>query len=279
MVVTVLKVITCKHRQKFDCIVILPPLGVGPPPTQAGEEAYIVATELEGFMVYFEGFVGVGNSYTLNEDFSIDKLPPNMNITVYHPAGSTDPSTIVQGANIMQTLFVHLSCSQPLFLKDRFGSGQVVQWIEVGGRNVSCFQETVTGDLIFVSLDAENQDQPVRLVEMVIVPNFADEPINKTDEANGLILEPNGESIILTPINVPVIFTQGARYTFSTTIFGETLDGSQLCNGYDFHECNAGIALPPSFPTLAPTQTQPSHHFPPQIQTLPHVKSDLMLNA
>jgi hypothetical protein len=250
-----------QDRQKFDCFDILPPLGAGPPPLQAGVESYIVATQLGGGSVYFEGFVAVGQAYTLNEDFFFDKLSADMNVTVYDPAGSTDPLTIVQGENIMQTLFVHLSCSQPLFLKDRFGSGQVVQWIEDSGRNVSCFQQTVTGDLV-VSLDAENQDQPVRLLEMVIVSNIDDEPINKTDEVFGLILEPGGEAIILSPLNVTVDLTERVRYTFFTTIIGETLDGSQTCNGFDFFECIAGIALPPFFPTLAPTPSPTVTPFP-----------------
>jgi hypothetical protein len=250
-----------QDRQKFDCFDILPPLGAGPPPTQAGVESYVLATTLGGEDVYFEGFVEVGKLFTLNEDFFFDKLSADMNVTFYDPAGSTDPATIVQGANIMQTEFIHLSCSQPLFLKDRFGAGQVVQWIEDDGRNVSCFQETVTGDLV-VSLDAENQDQPVRLLEMVIVSNVADEPINKTEEVNGQILEPGGDAIILSPINVTVDLTERVRYTFFTTIIGETLDGNQMCNGFDFYECIAGIALPPFFPTLAPTPSPTVTPFP-----------------
>jgi len=237
-----------QDRQKFDCFDIEPPIGAGPPPTQAGVESYIVATQLGGGSVYFEGLVEVGKIFTLNEDLEFDKLAADMNVTVYDPTG---PEPIVQGANIMQTQFIHLSCSQPLFLKDRFGSAQVVQWIEDDGRNVSCFQETVTGDLV-VALDAENQEQPVRLLEMTIISNLDDEPINKTEEVFGQILEPGGE-IVLEPLSIQVDLTERVRYTFFTTIIGETLDGSQMCNGFDFYECIAGVALPPFFPTLAPT--------------------------
>ena len=192
----------------------------------------------------------------MNEDFEFDKLSADMNITIYDATG---PEPIVQGANIQQTLYVHLSCSQPLFLKDRFGANQVVQWIEDSGRNVTCFQQTVTGDLV-VSLDAANQEVPVRLLTMNIISNVAG-AINKTDEVNGEILEPGGE-IILTPIVVEVDLTERVRYTFFTTITGETLDGSQMCNGFDFYECIAGIALPPFFPTLAPTPSPTTTPFP-----------------
>ena len=56
-----------QDRQKFDCFDIEPPVGVGPPPTVAGEEAYIVATQFGGGSVYFEGFVPVGETFTHNK--------------------------------------------------------------------------------------------------------------------------------------------------------------------------------------------------------------------
>jgi hypothetical protein len=251
-----------QDRQNFECFDIEPADGgVGPPPTVAGDVAYVLATQFGGGSVYFEGFVPVGQTFTLNEDNFFDKLAADMNVTFYDPQGSTDPTEILQFSNQMQTEFIHLSCSQPLFLKDRFGAAQVVQWIEDSGRNVSCFQQTVTGDLV-ISLDAENQQQPVRLLEMVIVSNVADEPINKTAEIFGEILEPGGDAIILEPLNVTVDLTERVRYTFFTTIIGETLDGSQMCNGFDFYECIAGIALPPFFPTLAPTPSPTVTPFP-----------------
>ena len=231
--------------------------GSGPPPTQAGVEAFVFAEQLGGGSLFFEGLVPVGRLFTLNADLEFDKLSADMNITFYDPTG---PEPIFQYQNQMQTLFVHLSCSQPLFLKDRFGAAQVVQWIEDDGRNVSCFQDTATGNLV-VSLDADNQDQPVRLTEMVIISNVAEQPINYTDEVNGVILNP-GDTLELPPINITIDLTERVRYTFFTTILGETLDGLQMCNGFNFFECIAGVALPPFFPTLAPTPSPTVTPFP-----------------
>jgi len=236
-----------QDRQKFDCFD-----SSNPPPTTAGTVAYITATELGGGDTYFEGFVPVGDVYTLNDDRSFDKLSADMNITIYDPMGSSDPATIVNGANIMQTIFVHLSCSQPLFLKDRFGASQVVEWIEADGRTVSCFVQTETGSLT-LSLNATGIEgaDAVRLLEMNVISN-TEGFINYTEQVNGVILT-GGEVLELSPINVTLDLTERQRYTFFTTVVGETLDGSTECNGFDFHECVAGIALPPLFPTLAPT--------------------------
>lgn len=245
-----------QDRQKFDCFD-----ASTPPPLEAGTVSYILATELGGGDVYFEGFVPVGELYTLNEDRIFDKLSADMNITIYDPAGSDDPATIVNGANIMQTIFAHLSCSQPLFLKDRFGANQVVQWIEGDGRVVSCFIETTTAPLTLTlnttGIEGENA---VRLLEMNVISN-TEGFINKTMEVNGVILT-SGDVLELCPINVTVDLTERMRYTFFTTVVGETLDGSTECNGFDFHECIAGQALPPFFPTLAPTPSPTVTPFP-----------------
>jgi hypothetical protein len=230
-----------QDRQNFDCFDI----GSGPP-TVAGVESIITATRLGGTETYFSGPVKVGGMYTMNEDGSFDKLAADINITVY------DPAIGISGEGMLQTIFVHLSCSQPLFLKDRFGSSQTVQWIEDDGRNVSCFQDTETGSLV-VSLNASTVDEPVELLEMVVISNVQDEPINYTDAVQGTILEPGGESITLPPINVTVDLTDRVRYTFFTTIIGRAVTSGVMCNGFDFTECIAGVALPPFFPTLAPT--------------------------
>jgi hypothetical protein len=245
-----------QDRQQFDCFD-----SSNPPPTEAGTLAYIVAATLGGGDVYFEGFVPVGDVYTLNGDRTFDRLSADMNITVYDPQGSSDPATIVNGANIMQTVFVHLSCSQPLFLKDRFGSSQVVQWIELDGRVVSCFVETETAALT-LSLNTTGIDDQnaVRLLEMNIISN-TEGFINYTDEVNGVILT-SGQILELSPVNVTLDLTERMRYTFFTTVVGETLDGGTECNGFDFHECIAGIALPPFFPTLAPTSSPTITAFP-----------------
>jgi hypothetical protein len=246
-----------QDRQNFDCFDVEPQDGGnGPPPIGAGVESLVTVTQLGvEDTVYFSGLVPVGGFFELNGDRVFDKLAADMNFSVYDPAiGQTF-------AGLQQTVFVHLSCSQPLFLKDRFGAHQVVQFIEDDGRNVSCFQETQTGNLV-VSLNASTIDEPVELNEMVVISNIQDEPINYTSEVAGVILEPGGPGIELPPINVSVDLTDRVRYTFFTTVIGTAVNSGVTCNGFDFTECIAGVALPPFFPTLAPTPSPTITPFP-----------------
>jgi hypothetical protein len=252
-----------QDRQKFDCFDIEPEDGgSGPPPLTAGTVSYVVATQLNADdVIYFEGFVPVGETFTLNDNRTFDRLSADMNITMYDPKNSSDPATIITAANMQQTTFVHLSCSQPLFLKDRFGSSQVVEFIEDDGRTVSCFVatsiDTLTLTLNTTGLSGQTE---IRLLEMNIISN-TEGFINKTDEVNGVIISA-GEVLTLSPINVTLDLTERTRYTFFTTVVGETLDGSTECNGFDFHECVAGLPLPPLFPTLAPTPSPTITAFP-----------------
>jgi hypothetical protein len=214
-----------------------------PPPSSGG--SYIVAEEHGGGDVYFEGFVDVGEDYTLA--LSGKSLPADMSITVYDPNGSSNPGDIVNVANIQQTLTFHTSCSQPLFLKDKYGAHQVVEWSNDLQGIVSCFVATQTGPVTLTN----NFNQAITLLEANIITNFLPQPIDKTDEVVGQILMP-GESVELCSADVTVDLTdQDTQYTFLVTIVGEVSNGSITCNGADSLECSADV--PSLFPSASPT--------------------------
>merc|ERR1712238_466371 len=82
----------------------------------------------------------------------------------------------------------------------------------------------------------DDQVKPVRLLEMTVIVNTQEEPIDYPQVA-GTILEP-GEVVELA--RVPIKFDQSARtrYTFFVEITGETLDGQyQGCNGFSSLVC------------------------------------------
>jgi hypothetical protein len=162
---------------------------------------------------------------------------------------------------MLQTEFLHLSCSQPLFLLDRFGAAQVTRWVEDDGRVVTTEVNTTieTLALTLETTGIEGQDGVV-LRELNILSN-TEGFINKTEEVNGVIIM-EGDTLQLSPIDVTLDLSQRTRYTFFTTVSGETLDGTAECNGFDFHECIVGTALPPAFPTLAPTPSPTTTPFP-----------------
>ena len=246
-------------RHVFECF----DSNTNPPPSVSGVVSYIVATDVCGD-VYFEGFVAVGDLYTLNEDLMLEKLSENINITIYDPKESSDPLTIVDGANILQTVLVDLSCAQPLYLLDQFGSNQVIKWTEPDGREVNIVFEDDPQRQEEASLIVSTPDNspPIRLLELNVISNIFFGPsynekglLNKTDEVYGTILQ--GNILELSPIQYTVNVTEWIRYTFFATIVAETIDGSDECNGSAFHECITGTPLlatksPSAFPTITP---------------------------
>ena len=234
-------------RQKFSCLD-----ESGGPPTVAGSQSYIIAVPTGGNDLYFSGPVAVGEKYTLNANNDFDKLSADMTIQIFDS----------QGGNLLQQVDLHLSCSQPLFLFDKFGASQVTQWIETDVRVVSDNQTDVQTGTIEIKLDSSSEiDKPVRLMEMTVLTNTQDEPIDYTSFVAGKVLEP-GEVIVLPGFGIDIELTERTRYTFFTTLIGETLDGTNMCNGFSFLECTIGFNLNPVFPTMVPTPSPTITPFP-----------------
>ena len=235
-------------RQKFFCV----DSNGGPPPRSAlGTESYIEAIPTKGGELYFSGTVKVGEPFTLNADKAFDKLSADMTISTFSGPGGT----------LLQRNDVHLSCSQPLYLFDKFGSNQVVEWIETSGRIVTSTQSDVPTGNIKVQLDVSPDVKPVRLTEMQVITSAQDTPIDYTPQVNGQVLQP-GIALELPGFDIDIDLSTRARYTFFTTIIGETLDGTNMCNGNSFLECTIGFNLNPIFPTPVPTPRPTITPFP-----------------
>ena len=221
-------------------------------PTAEGTQSYITAVPRGGTDLYFAGPVAVGEKYTLNQDRVFDKLSADMTITIFD----------AEGGNVLQLVDLHLSCSQPLFLFDKFGASQVTEWVETSGRVVSDKQSDVETGTIEVKLDTSTDIvKPVRLLEMTVLTNTQDQPIDYTSQVAGMVLGP-GDVIELPGFQIDIDLSERTRYTFFTTIIGETLDGTNMCNGFSFLECTIGFNLLPVFPTNVPTPSPTITPFP-----------------
>eukprot|EP00339_Tiarina_fusa_P025569 CAMPEP_0117077738 /NCGR_PEP_ID=MMETSP0472-20121206/54796_1 /TAXON_ID=693140 ORGANISM="Tiarina fusus, Strain LIS" /NCGR_SAMPLE_ID=MMETSP0472 /ASSEMBLY_ACC=CAM_ASM_000603 /LENGTH=1142 /DNA_ID=CAMNT_0004804163 /DNA_START=45 /DNA_END=3473 /DNA_ORIENTATION=- len=230
----------------------------GGPPTEQNATTYIQAFELNGGEMYFEGFVNVGNLFTLTTEEEGDTVSANMNISMWDPRGSTNPAEIVQGANLLQTVKYHSSCSRNLFLKDRFGSAQLVEFISPDQGLVTCF---VTANLALdILIPIQTDGDSVRLKSLEIATNSFG-IFNRTDEVNGMVVM-GGDVVMVSPLNVSLDLTNRQRYTFFTVVIGETLNGDSECFGQDFFEFTAGNPLPPIFPTMAPSSSPTMSPFP-----------------
>merc|ERR1712161_132919 len=244
-------------RQKFSCVDTS-----GGPSTAQGTTNYITAVPRGGSDLYFAGNVAVGEKYTLNEDRVFDKLSADMTITIFESQGGRVLQQRDLQGNSLQTVDLHLSCSQPLFLFDKFGASQVTEWVETSGRVVSDKQNDVETGTIKVELNTSTDVvKPVRLLEMTVLTNTQDKPIDYTTQVAGTILGP-GDVIELPGFTIDIDLSARTRYTFFTTIIGETLDGTAQCNGFSFLECTIGFNLLPVFPTMVPTPSPTITPFP-----------------
>lgn len=240
-----------QSRQKFSCEDVN-----GGPPTVKGAPGYVVAMKAGGEDLYFSGPVAVGETFILNESKEFDKLSADMTIQMF----DANPE---EGGTLFQTVDVHLSCSQKLFLFDRFGATQVVEWSEVDGRVVSSRQSDIRTGTIEIKLDTTSDIvKPIRLTEMNMIASALSEPIDYTPDVAGVLLEP-GTVIQIEGPRIDIDLSVRTRYTFFLALNGETLDGS-ICNGSSFLECTVGYNLDPVFTTLMPTASPTSTPYPTQ---------------
>ena len=177
---------------------------------------------------------------------------------------------IVQPQNILQTLVYHSSCSQNLFLKDRFGSVQLVVFVNEDQGTVTCFQNaTLTFD-IDVPVDIEGGS--AELTALNVISNVG--IFDLSDQVAGVIVTP--EMPFQATATITMDLTVRQKYTALSTIIGRTDEGKG-CFGTDFFEFEAGNPLPPIFPTLAPSAAPTISPFPtPDPETAPcNLRADI----
>jgi hypothetical protein len=196
-------------------------------------ESYIVVTSRSSDEIYFSGSVAVGEEYTLNANEEYSVLDGEMTITIFDS----------EGGNILQTTDLLLDCTNPLFLFDKFGSSQVTAWREISGREVSSQLETDRTGTIGVVVNNFDSSNPIRLVEMTLISNIQDMPIEYTSEVQGNVLE-TGSELQLPGYKFNYDLITRTRYTFFTTIIAEPIvdgdvdgDETNQCNGHHFIEC------------------------------------------
>ena len=209
-------------------------------PTTRGESAYIVVTDTSGEIVYHSDFVDVGSHFALSDggnDFESNQI-----ITIYDRNDTSSP------AFVLQSMQYHSSCSSNLFLKDRFGAVQLIQWVNEEQGVISCFANQTFDLDITIPVDIEGG--PATLTSLTVASNIDPFFFNLTDAVLGTELDA-GETLS-TSINVTIDLTFQLTYNLLFTVTGETASG-KVCRATDLASFTAGAALPPLFPTFAPT--------------------------
>jgi len=231
-----------QEEDKFTC----EDIGNGPP-TIDGEQSYIVViAKKDPDIVYHSDWVEVGSMYYLSDND--ERFEADQNITIYS-------SDVLTPANTLQKVLYHSSCSQNLFLKDRFGASQLVEWFNEEQGLISCFANA-TFDLV-VTIPLDIRGDSITLASLISITSWG--VFNLTDEVFGLTLSP-GDSVEAS-FSVTLDLTTRQQYSLLTEIIGTTDTGAE-CRGVDFYAFVAGNPLPPGVPTVTPT-LEPTTSLPP----------------
>jgi hypothetical protein len=210
------------------------------PPTEEGTFSYIKVVSLNApGIIYHEDWVQVGTNYDLTLPQGETRVAANMNITIYS-------TNITEPQFQLQNLRYHSSCSSNLFLKDRFGASQLVEWENLVQGVITCFSSSVFNFELTIPIDIQGDEITLTFAESRTNFGF----FNLTDQVAGLVLTP-GATLSLV-FNVTLDLTIRRRYSGLTTIRGIT-DLSVECTGRDFFSFLAGNPLPATFPSMAPT--------------------------
>ncbi len=230
----------------------------GGPPQEVGAVSYITARGLgENQEEYFSGFVAIGEDFVLSAQTVVTA---NMNIMIYDPSGSSNPDEITNSDGLVQNITMHTSCLNYLFLKDRFGAVQLVEFENSRQGRVTSYQNIT---LTYTIELARNQEEvSVELTGLTVTSNIEISEGETRDVSPAVI-----EKIVTPDMTVTIEeqyridLTQRKRYTTSAVVVGQADDG-KICSGSESYQFTAGNPLPPIFPTLSPSSPPTISPFP-----------------
>jgi len=210
----------------------------GGPPTVDGEQSWIQVFALKDpSIIYHSGYVEVGTIFYLEDGGN--RVEADMNATIYS-------SDVLTPANTLQRIKFHSSCSQNLFLKDRFGAIQLVEWFNEEQGLISCFANATFDFEITIPFDIRGDS--ITLTSLTSITSWG--VFNLTDDVFGLTLVPG--DTLQASFTVTLDLTEVRTYELLTQIVGVTDQGVE-CRGVDFYTFEAGTDLNSPFaPTIAP---------------------------
>jgi len=211
----------------------------GGPPVVAGETSYITVTDIKGGqIIYHADTVAVGGEYTVADELDF-QVEANMNVTTWRNS-NMDP------LDMLQTLVFHSSCSQNLFLKDRFGAHQLVVFVNEEQGLQSCFFNAT------FTLTIDNDVRGTGAILETLTSNTNYGLFDFSEQYKGTILEPGTTLTPAPSFDVVIDLTVVTNNVVFTTITANSEQGF-FCGDSDFVTFVTGLALPPNVPTRAPT--------------------------
>ena len=209
------------------------------PPREDGVQSYIVITGAdENAIVYFSGFVAVGDDFLVDDDGN--NLADDMNITIY----SSDD---ISSQTILQSMAFHSSCDINLFLKDRFGSVQLTVFINEQQGVVSCdFNVT----FVYTVENTSKEGNDLKLQTLGSATNLG--RLNLTSEVKNAIIAPDNSLTFARAVMLDL--SLAVKYFVDTSVTAVSPQGF-ICRDDDFLTFEAGQSQPNADPTSSPTST------------------------
>ena len=198
--------------------------------------------------VYFSGPVNVGDVFPMCPGYpacSGDRFEADSTVWIYPISAASNPNfDPINDNNWLQLVNYHTSCSQNLFLKDKYGSTQLVIFFNDEQGLVSCF---ITATF---SITLTNEGE-VAADEIILFTNTVNgNTTDLTDAVQGV--QPGQQIIITTQILIDMTVRQD--YIVTTDIIGATSRGKQCSDSYTFTftagnnlDAPPGIIAPGSF--------------------------------
>jgi hypothetical protein len=228
-----------QEADKFDCTD-----RNGGPGLTGQYYIYVVPKKDPTSDVYFSGFVNVGDVFPMCPGFpscSGDRFEADSTVYVFPSDPGGDPTS---NPNWVQLVNYHTSCSQNLFLKDKYGSTQLVIFFNEEQGLVSCF---ITATF---SITLTNEGD-VSADEIILFTNTVNG--NTTDLTDAVQGVEAGQQIVITT-QILIDMTVRQDYIVTTDIIGATARGKQCTDSYTFTftagnnlDAPPGIIAPGSF--------------------------------
>ena len=186
--------------------------------------------------VYFSGLANVGDVFPMCPGFpscSGARFEADSTVWVFPTNVASDPNfNPITNPNYVQLVNYHTSCSQNLFLKDKYGSTQLVIFFNDSQGLVSCFI-TATFSITLTNEGASSAD------EIILFTNTVNG--NTTDLTSAVSEIRPGEIIIITT-QILIDMTVRQNYIVTTDFVGATDEGLQCSDSFTF-QFTAGNAL------------------------------------
>jgi hypothetical protein len=207
-------------------------------PLGKNQSSFVVITDSDGRgIVYHSDFAFIGTDILIEDDGN--NLAENLNITIY-------ASENISFDNMLQTVSFRSACDTSLFIKDQFGSFQIIVFINTLQGAVTCdFNVTYV-----YTIENTSQGNNATIMSLESVTNVG--ILNLTNEVEGTVLAP--KSIVSFSRSTIIDLSLTEKNTVDTKVQGFSNQGI-LCIDDHFLSYTSGQKTAISIPTSSPTET------------------------